>query len=132
MATKVTQRQYGYRNGHEWVYGRILPNGNFIITASPSYRAEMRRVRDSGKCDLYHESDLFQHLGLEQVQPEWIGAMTDSPIVTDPDNSDFPDDADHPIIGSGPVWWHPNYMVESMIDTIIERGSFVMRSSVNS
>lgn len=59
-----------------------------------------------------------------RVLPEWIGALTDAPIITDnePIHQDdgtviFDDDAK--------FWWYPNYQVSSFGERLIENGQVI-------
>ena len=57
------------------------------------------------------------------VDPAWIGAMTDAPILVPQDGVDFPDDADHwEVLPNARVFWFPNYMVEDPWETLREKG----------
>lgn len=112
---------------------RIAPNGNLVLTADGPTRKHLREMRDdsnTGPKDM--EYALAELAGLVWIAPEWVGALTDAPIYADPDNVEHPDDADHPSVGKGPVWWFPGYCLENMTDTLIRRGRVVLTSSDNS
>lgn len=52
------------------------------------------------------------------VQPEWIGALTDAPIITDGWTMD--DDGVSTVDGN--VWWFPRYEHESFAEVLIKTG----------
>lgn len=57
------------------------------------------------------------------VSPEWIGAMTDAPIVTD--GHTVHDDGTNEVFGE--VWWFPNYCVEDPIETLAKNKRVVFK-----
>ena len=59
------------------------------------------------------------------VNPEDIGALTDSTIISD--GVDWPDSGKRVIWGR--CWWFPNYMVEDEIVTLRDRGRVVFQWS---
>lgn len=88
---------------------------------------EIKAKRDAGDWDHhYAESDLLEwHLGngWERLAPEEIGALTSCEVIL----SEEADRDDHGNLTKvGRVYWHPNYMVEDLIDTILEKGEIVL------
>lgn len=74
--------------------------------------------RDSGfLTDLLEDWSANGHL--YPVAPEWIGALTDAPIITD----DLTIEDDGKAVVNGRVWWFPGYETESFAQTLIEKGS---------
>lgn len=52
---------------------------------------------------------LRERCGLESVAPEWIGALTDAPILSD--LVEFPDRGEPYVPEGAKVWWFPDYMI---------------------
>lgn len=97
----------------------ILPNGNLEIKLEDSDdRDDIEGMRGADWWKLF-EDKCGNGWGI--VEPEWIGALTDAPIVTD--EYTFTDDEKHEVTGR--VWWFPNYMVEDPVETLLERGRVV-------
>lgn len=61
--------------------------------------------------------------GWDSINPEHIGALTDSLIISDEIEYD---DRGEEVVEGGRVYWHPNYMVEDPIQTLLEKGVFWM------
>lgn len=109
---------------------RILPDGNLEITCDDPDKEELQDILDSTTHkDHGFLADMLEYTGwqpngqLFKVQPEWIGALTDAPILTD--NLLFPDKGDPTITPESKVWWFPNYMIESFAETLILDGRVV-------
>lgn len=62
------------------------------------------------------------------VQPEWIGALTDSPIVTD-EQPAYEDDGSVTFTDSANFWWYPDYQIKSFADELIEGGKTIFNSA---
>ena len=63
--------------------------------------------------------------GWDAVAPEWIGALTDAPIVTD--GCTWHDDGSHEVYGR--VWWFPDYIVQDPIEALVDRGRVVFTAA---
>lgn len=109
----------------------ILTNGDLEIAMDypAQEKAELQELLDKAThTDHGFLADLLENTGWEanghmyQVQPEWIGALTDAPILSDQVNS--PDGLEFPEV-AGRVWWFPNYQVESFAETLIRDGRVV-------
>ncbi len=61
------------------------------------------------------------------VQPEWVAALTDSPILTD--DLRYPEDDDPTLSPESKVWWLPTYQVESFAETLIRDGRVAFTSA---
>lgn len=61
--------------------------------------------------------------GYDSVAPEWIGALTDAPIVSD--GLILHDDGSHTLAPDARIWWFPNYMVSDPAAELAERGRVV-------
>ena len=66
---------------------------------------------------------------LQLIPAEWVGALTDSPIIAassgielSPDCSQY--DEECPAV-SGPVWWFPDYQIMEWIEELIYSGSVI-------
>lgn len=106
---------------------RILPGGNLEITCEEGEKADLQEIldrvthRDHGFLAEMLEYAGWQPNGhLFQVQPEWVGALTESPILTD--DLRCPDSAEPALSPESKVWWFPNYQVESFAETLIRDG----------
>lgn len=101
----------------------ILPNGNLEITLdSTDDREEIAEWRGVEWWEMFGAFGLgLQGNGWTSVEPEWIGALTDAPIVTD----DFTLDDAGKYEVNGRVWWFPNYMMEDPVETLLEKGAVV-------
>lgn len=70
------------------------------------------------------EGEVFEHAtcnGLSRVNPEDIGALTDSPIYSEfslNDDDTYDDDAE--------FFWYPNYMVSDYIEVLMDEGRVVL------
>lgn len=110
----------------------ITHNGNLEITCEESQKQDLQDVLDkSTHKDHGFLAYLLEHTGwspngqLHQVQPEWIGALTDAPILTD----DLVIEDDGTANVPGKVWWFPNYQVESFAETLIREGRVVFTAA---
>lgn len=56
---------------------------------------------------------------LYPVAPEWIGALTSAPIITD--DLTYSDDGTPTV--NGRIWWFPDYQVKSFAENLIRDGS---------
>lgn len=110
----------------------ITPNGNLEITCEDSEKEELQDILDS----TYHRdhgflAEMLEYAGwstngkLHPVMPEWIGALTDAPIVSD--DVVFNDDGSHDVPGK--VWWFPSYELESFAETLIKTGRVLFRAA---
>jgi hypothetical protein len=106
----------------------IDANGNLELTREEAEKEELQEMLDKATHkDHGFLADVLEDTGwqpngmLYQVQPEWIGALTDAPLLAD--DVDYSDD-DTPTV-TGTVWWFPNYMVESFAETLIRTGKVV-------
>lgn len=108
---------------------KILDSGNLEITCGDEDKEDLQDLLD--RCthrDHGFLADLLDHTGwqgngqLHQVQPEWVAALTDAPILTD--DLVLSDDADMPKV-EGTVWWYPDYMVKSFAEELISTGRVV-------
>jgi hypothetical protein len=98
-----------------------LANGNLVLTAANEARSDYRAIMRARGSDHAWRNVIepFQENGnLHQVQPEWIGALTDAPILTD--DLSFDDDGTPRI--EGRVWWFPSYQVIDPMEELTCKG----------
>lgn len=104
----------------------VLASGNLEITCEAADKEDLQDLLD--RCthrDHGFLADLLEHTGwsgngkLYQVQPEWVAALTDAPILTD--DLTYPEDSGMPEV-TGTVWWYPDYMVKSFAEELISAG----------
>lgn len=105
----------------------ITDNGNLELFSDASEKEELQEMLDKAThrdhgflADLLEDTGWSPNGKLYQVQPEWIGALTDAPVLTD--CLEYPDDYNAPPTVTGTVWWFPNYMLESFAETLIKTG----------
>lgn len=113
---------------------KILPNGNLEITCDAGNKEDLQGFLDNAAHkDHGFLAEILDYTGwgpngqLSQVQPEWVGALTDSPILTD--DLIFPDDGEPTITAECKVWWFPNYQIESFAETLIKDGRVVFTAA---
>lgn len=108
---------------------KILDSGNLEITCEDADKEDLQDTldrcthRDHGfLADLLEDTGWSGNGRLYQVQPEWIAALTDAPILTDwlvhTDEDDMPE-------VDGTVWWYPDYAVKSFAEELISTGRTV-------
>lgn len=107
---------------------KILENGDLLLTADNWDRATLTEAfledgyygAEQVVAEGYHERLYF-------IRPEAIGALTDSPILTD--GADYSDEAmehDGPLpYADAAVWWFPNYMVQDPWRELASKGRVV-------
>lgn len=99
---------------------KILPNGNLCITLND------KSALDDIELDDYTDNtflDLIEDCwcnGLSIVNPDDVGALTDSIILSD-DSLD--DDDEYPVDTT--FWWYPNYQVKAPIEDLRENGCVI-------
>lgn len=97
----------------------ILPNGNLEFSLEPGDDKEEILSWPESEADfrLLEACNLIGN-GWDPVAPEWIGALTSAPIISDGATCD--DDGTWTV--EGRVWWFPNYTVESPYETLCRKG----------
>lgn len=105
---------------------RINDNGSLTLLAAADERDDLAHMLER----IHHKdhgflADVLEREGwdgngrLHQVQPEWIAALTDAPILTD--GMSYPEGSDVPEV-TGRIWWFPQYELHSFAQQLIERG----------
>ena len=107
-------------------YGDITAE---ISDSGVTFRLEMdesvrdQLIEESSKGDvIYDLLEDFIGEGWEWVAPEDIGALTDAPIITDPNGYEVISQVDSDEVYYYYVYWYPNYMVQSPVEDLIEKG----------
>lgn len=97
---------------------RVLPSGDLEISLIDGEEYDCDRL-----CSMTPEQalgDLLEHQignGWDLIDPEDVGALTDSPIISD--DVTIEDDGTRTI--SGNVWWFPNYQIENPVGTLCDK-----------
>lgn len=113
---------------------QINPNGSLTITRDDSEVAELQELLDraphkdhSFLADLLGDYTGWEGNGrLHVVRPEWVGALTDAPIVAD--EVVHNDDGEMPTV-PGNVWWFPQYEMRSFAEDLIRNGKVIFTAA---
>lgn len=106
---------------------KILPNGNLKITRNRKDKQELREMLAKTNDDRLLMAELLEFTGwqpngqLYLISPEDVGALTDSPIITD----DMTIEDDGAITVHGEVYWYPNYMVSNFMEELLRDGKTI-------
>jgi len=107
---------------------RTNARGDLVITADAEGREEVMSWERDGygrnRPLTEVESRLFEALGLEQIGPEEVGALTSAPIVALPEEVERNEEGR--LVRLGRVWWFPNYQIEAMTETLRDEGVVTM------
>lgn len=96
----------------------ILENGDLLITADPDNIELNQPWEDTLESVLCN--------GLHSVPPEYIGALTDAPILTDC----CPDYENECILDeSCAFWWYPDYMIKDITEELKQHGKIIFTKS---
>lgn len=113
----------------------IHKNGSLVFMAGSSGFAGSVFLKEMSEHDSIKHLDhdfiamLIHETGFYTVQPEWIGALTDAPIVTD-EAPNYEDDGTVTFSDEARFWWYPNYAVVSFGQELIENGETIFSSSL--
>ncbi|NCQ51528.1 hypothetical protein GW796_06460 [archaeon] len=109
---------------------KITENNNLKIICDDNDKEMLENIKV--RCcndDVSFLAELLEETGwqpngqLIQINPEDVGALTDSPILSD----DVTFDDDGKVTVRGNVWWFPNYMVENFAETLINKGAVIFK-----
>ena len=109
----------------------VLPNGDLKFTLTGEAREEAIENHESGGYlwrdvgDLVCEHDMTANGELYIVLPEWIGALTDSPIFTDELEYDGGDT--DTVSHVGRVWWFPDYQILDPMQILLDTGEVIFQ-----
>lgn len=113
---------------------KTLPNGNLEITREEAEKADLQEILDrSTHKDHGFLAEMLEYTGWEPngqlftVQPEWVAALTEAPILAD--DLSYPDDDEPTLTPESRVWWFPDYQIESFAETLIRHGRVVFTSA---
>ena len=106
-------------------------NGNLVI--SLGNEADREAAQESLDRASNRDTDFLNDLledwtangHLYAVRPEWIGALTEAPIITD----DLTIEDDGTPVVNGDVWWFPDYQVKSFAEELLEKGSITFAAA---
>lgn len=109
-----------------------LPNDNLVLIMEPQDADEVAELlRKTTHMDHGFLADLLEYARwpgngmLYQVQPEWVGALTDAPILTD--EMDYEDDGT--VAVKGRIWWYPQYETSAFAEVLLEHGRVVFQQA---
>ena len=110
-----------------YIAHEILPSGNLVFRAGNEARHDFsRRLCEVGSTEVFHEmmSPFHENGILSPIEPEWIGALTDAPIVAQ--YHIVEDDGSNTV--EGRVWWFPDYAIRDPMSELFHKGrvEFVM------
>jgi hypothetical protein len=100
---------------------QILPNGNLLLTASNDARADYSdELKRRGSDEVFYQMmSAWRDNGvLFPIEPEWIGALTEAPIIAEFHTVE--DDGTNTV--DGKVWWFPNYMITDPMKELFHKG----------
>jgi len=105
----------------------ILPNGDLKITLNPEGKIELTETQEQYK-DSWNDFDLFYNIidyhlcnGWTRLYPEDVGALTESPILSQ--DVSYNDNGDIETVGD--IFWYPNYQVENLAEKLLENGYLI-------
>jgi hypothetical protein len=105
----------------------ILPNGNLKITLTQDGKIELNRIQTEYAEDWIDYETLWNILehqlcnGWDWLRPEQVGALTDSPILTN--DVTYNDNGEVEKIGQ--IWWYPNYMIDNLTEVLYNNGYII-------
>lgn len=109
----------------------ITPNGNLRILADAADREALAEIyADPEKGYPEAESlarEALRELGFEFVLPEWIGALTNAPIVSD--CVEFTDHSEPYCPEDARVWWFPAYEITDPWETLRDTGEVIFTAA---
>jgi len=120
------QRAINY-GSYNWLSVRQLINGDLQISMSEENRQSLQNESDENE---YEWPDLWEVLepmlcnGFDWVDPVWIAALTESPIIGIIDGDPY-GDLDNVNWDTSKVWWYPNYQIRNPIEDLIDYGELI-------
>ena len=105
-----------------------LPNGNLRVTLTDEGIDELPDIIE--RCGV-HSTAAFDELieyqlcnGWDRVPAEAIGALTSCDLIIS-DDVEWDEDREE-VLRLGRIYWHPNYMVESPVESLQQKGKFIL------
>jgi len=105
------------------------PRGNLCLQSEPEDADMLNELfARCGHNETEFLSELLAETGwsanghLHMVNPEDVGALTDSPLMT----NDRTIDDDGTLSFVDKVWWYPNYMVANPAEKLLKHGSVTL------
>lgn len=104
----------------------ISKSGELIFTLDDEERSEWAEqiAREDQFVDIatvFSETGLAGNCDLDMIQPEDVGALTDSPIFAD--DVDLDDQGELRAVGD--VWWYPDYQIFNPAEVLVEKGQVI-------
>jgi hypothetical protein len=113
-----TQKRIGYYTNLQ-----TDKDNDLIITLNRKNAKGMSKERKIKSEDEVLQDLLEDHLsnGLDWIYPEDVGALTNSPIISDV--AEYNDQGE--LISCDYLWWFPNYQVTDLIKELFKTGKLV-------
>lgn len=114
------------------------PKGNLCLQAEPKDDEMLRELFEQhGHCDTNFLSELLERTGwgpnghFTMVRPEVVGALTDSPIISDDLRLQAPEEAQSSdeSVGQANIWWFPEYETISLPERLLRKGCVTLTLS---
>ena len=98
----------------------IAENGNLIISCEAEDRLEIREFsQEHGEMDTILEfTEHYWTNGWGVHSADELGNLSEAPLFAE--ESTIEDDGS--IVLGERVWYHPNYQIESLVDTVLQNG----------
>jgi hypothetical protein len=106
--------------GGRYVDFEKLPNGNLKLTLNDEGR---EAIADDPSVSIFDLIDSQLCNGWDYIDADAIGALTGCDLIL---SEDVERDEDGDVLKVGGVYWHPNYAIEDAVETLRDKGSFVL------
>jgi hypothetical protein len=111
---------------------KILENGNLELTLLESEVEDVTELLEKATntdhgflCDLMEYARWPGNGHLYPVQPEWVAALTEAPIISD----EVVYEDDDSVRVPGRVWWYPGYELSSFAEVLIRERRVVFEAA---
>ena len=102
-----------------------ISNSPSITTKKTEWGEKLANENWIDFVEIFAETGLRGNCDLDNIPPEAISALTESPIIADQVDYD-----PGGIIGAvGNVWWFPNYMVTDPAEILIKTGEVIFTAA---
>jgi hypothetical protein len=111
------------------IRAQIQKDGKLKITADNEGRADLKAIDVYYRTENLVGEELAAH-GFQFVRPEWIGALTDAPILTNElIGEDF--SISDPPENVGDTWWFPDYQITDPWEVLKNTGRVIFEPEEN-